>query len=112
MDCIFCMIIKGEIPSKKIYEDDKILSFYDINPEAKVHFLVLPKAHIVSADEINEGNSDIIAHIFTQIPKIAKLAGLTNGYRIINNCGHDACQSVPHIHFHILGGEKLPEHIK
>ncbi len=112
MDCIFCKIVNGEIPSKKIYEDDKIVSFYDINPEAKIHFLVLPKEHIVSADEINEENSGIIAHIFEQIPKIAKLAGLTNGYRIINNCGPDSCQSVPHIHFHILGGEKLPEHIK
>ena len=91
----------------KILGTDTKLSLMVTTP-----FLVLPKAHIVSADEINEGNSDIIAHIFTQIPKIAKLAGLTNGYRIINNCGPDSCQSVPHIHFHVLGGEKLPEHIK
>ena len=112
MDCIFCKIVNGEIPSNKIYEDDKIVSFYDINPEAKIHFLVLPKAHIASADDINENNSEIVAHIFANIPKIAKMAGLTNGYRVITNSGPDSCQSVPHIHFHVIGGEKLPEHIK
>ena len=112
MDCLFCKIINGEIPSKKIYEDEKILAFYDINPEAKVHFLVLPKEHICCADKIDSSNSHLIAYIFEKIPEISKLVGITNGYRIINNCGDDACQSVKHIHFHVLGGEKLPEHIK
>ncbi|MBE6624229.1 MAG: histidine triad nucleotide-binding protein [Ruminococcaceae bacterium] len=112
MDCLFCKIVNGEIPSSKVYEDEKILAFYDISPEAKIHFLVVPKTHICCADKIDSTNSHNIAYIFEKIPEIAKLAGITNGYRIINNCGEDACQSVKHIHFHILGGEKLPEHIK
>lgn len=112
MDCIFCKIIKGEIPSNKLYEDDKIIAFHDINPEAKVHFLIVPKEHICCADKIDRSNSAIIAYIFEKIPELARKANLTNGYRIINNCGEDACQSVKHIHFHIIGGEKLPEHIK
>lgn len=112
MDCIFCKIINGEIPSKKLYEDEKILAFYDINPEAKIHFLVVTKEHICCADKIDNSNSHFIAHAFEKIPYIAKTAGLTNGYRIITNSGEDACQSVKHIHFHILGGEKLPEHIR
>ncbi len=112
MDCIFCKIANGEIPSKKVYEDDKILSFYDINPEAKIHVLVIPKEHICCVDAINETNSQIVAYIFEKIPQIAKIAGITNGYRVITNCGEDACQSVKHLHFHILGGEKLPEHIR
>lgn len=112
MDCLFCKIINGDIPSNKIYEDEKILAFYDINPEAKVHFLVVPKLHICCADKIDSTNSAEIAYIFEKIPQIAVHAGITNGYRIINNCGEDACQSVKHIHFHVLGGERLPEHIK
>lgn len=109
MDCIFCKIIDGDIPSKKIYEDDKILAFYDINPQAPVHFLVIPKKHISSADEIDSSNSAEISHIFEKIPQIARDIGLKNGYRIISNCGDDAAQTVKHIHFHILGGRKLPE---
>lgn len=109
MDCIFCKIIGGSIPSKKAYEDDKILAFYDINPQAPVHLLVIPKIHIESADFINECNSGAIAYIFEHIPEIAKKAGITNGYRIISNCGEDAAQSVKHIHFHILGGVKMTE---
>lgn len=112
MDCIFCKIISGEIPSNKLYEDEKIIAFYDINPEAKIHFLVVPRSHICCADKIDSDNSNIIAYIFEAIPMLAKKAGITNGYRIINNCGEDACQSVKHIHFHVLGGEKLPEHIR
>lgn len=108
MDCIFCKIINGEIPSKKIYEDDKILAFYDIMPEAPVHFLVIPKEHIQSANEINEENSDVIAHIFRSIGKIAKDLGIEGtGYRIVNNCGSDAGQTVNHIHFHIMGQREL-----
>jgi len=109
MDCLFCKIIAGSIPSKKAYEDDKCLAFYDIAPQAPVHILVIPKLHIASADEVSAQNSAYVAHIFECIPEIAKAAGLTNGYRVITNCGSDACQSVKHLHFHILGGEQLSE---
>ncbi len=109
MDCIFCKIISGDIPSKKVFEDDKILAFYDIAPQAPVHIVVIPKLHIKSADEVSSDNSEYIAHIFTKIPEIANLGGITNGYRVITNCGHDACQTVPHLHFHILGGKRMAE---
>lgn len=109
MDCLFCRIVEGSIPSNKVYEDDRCLAFFDINPQAPIHVLVIPKQHIASADEINEDNSSDIAHIFEMIPYIAKKAGVKNGYRIISNCGADACQSVKHLHFHILGGKQLPE---
>lgn len=108
MDCTFCKIIAGEIPSTKVYEDERVLAFRDINPEAPVHILVIPKCHIASADEIDSSNADIVAHIFTCIPKIARAEGLENGYRIITNIGEDGGQSVHHMHFHILGGTKLP----
>ncbi len=111
MDCLFCKIVNGQIPSNKIYEDERILAFYDINPEAKIHVLVVPKVHIESANEITADNSCEVAYIFEKIPEITRLAGITNGYRIITNSGADSCQSVMHLHFHILGGEKLPEHI-
>ncbi len=109
MDCIFCKIANGEIPSTKIYEDDKLLAFKDLNPQAKVHVLVIPKEHICCADRIDSTNSSNVALIFEKIPEIAKTAGCTNGYRVITNCGEDGCQSVKHLHFHILGGEKLSE---
>ena len=99
MDCLFCKIIKGEIPSSKVYEDDKCYAFLDIAPQAPVHCLVVPKAHIASVDEINEENSGVVAHIFTVIPKIAKELGLSGGYRIVSNIGDDGCQSVKHLHF-------------
>lgn len=108
-NCIFCKIACGDIPSKKAYEDDKIIAFHDINPQAPVHILVIPKEHIGSADEITAENSGIVAYIFEKIPAIAKAAGITNGYRIISNCGPDACQSVHHLHFHILGGAQLAD---
>lgn len=108
-NCLFCKIAEGAIPSSKVYEDEKILAFRDINPQAPVHILVIPKVHISGADEITGENSGIVAYIFEKIPAIAKSAGLTNGYRIISNCGPDACQSVPHLHFHILGGAKLAD---
>ena len=111
MDCIFCSIIKGDIPSNKVYEDEGCYAFLDINPQAPVHCLVVPKAHISSADEVCESNSGEVAKIFEAIPKIAKVLGLENGYRIISNVGEDGCQSVKHIHFHILGGKKLPENM-
>lgn len=111
MDCLFCKIIAGEIPSAKVYEDDNIYAFKDIAPEAPVHVLIVPKTHIGSCDEITEENSRVVAMIFEKIPVIAKELGLTNGYRIINNCGEDGGQSVKHLHFHLLGGAKLPLHL-
>ncbi len=111
MDCLFCKIIEGAIPSNKVYEDEWCLAFHDINPQTPVHVLVIPKTHIASADEVNTENSEYIAKVFEAIPKVAKLAGLTNGYRVISNCGEDACQSVKHIHFHVMGGRRLPENM-
>ncbi len=111
MDCIFCKILEGTIPSNKVYEDDMILAFRDINPEAKVHVLVIPKLHIPSMDAVTAENSKYVTHIFEKIPMIAKEAGAEGGYRVISNCGPDAAQSVPHLHFHILGGQQLPTHI-
>jgi histidine triad (HIT) family protein len=108
-DCIFCKIIKGEIPSSKVYETEFLYAFRDIAPMAPVHVLVVPKEHIESADGINEENSASVARIFEAIPKIAAAEGLSNGYRVITNCGEDGCQSVKHLHFHILGGKKLPD---
>jgi len=107
MDCIFCKIANGTIPSNKVYEDDKVLAFYDLEPQAPVHFLVIPKEHITSAAEITDENSDIIAHIFSVISKVTKELGLENGYRIVNNCGQDGGQTVPHLHFHVLGKRLL-----
>ena len=109
MDCIFCKIIAGDIPSNKAYEDEYCYAFHDINPQAPVHILVVPKKHIACTDEICSENSIYAAKIFEAIPKIAKDAGLSNGYRVITNCGEDGCQSVKHLHFHIVGGHKLPE---
>ena len=109
MSCIFCMIKNGDIPSKKAYEDEEILAFYDVNPQAPIHILVIPKEHIESVDCITPENSSIVAKIFEKIPQIAKDAGITNGYRVISNCGADACQSVKHLHFHILGGAQLAD---
>ena len=109
MDCIFCKIIAGEIPSTKVYEDESVYAFRDIQPQAPVHVLVVPKKHVASADEINGENAELVAKIFAAIPAIAKAEGLTNGYRVITNCGEDGCQSVKHLHFHVLGGKKLSE---
>ena len=111
MDCLFCAIINGDIPSKKVYEDEYCYAFLDINPQAPVHCLVVPKVHIPSADAINAENSAYVAKIFEAIPKIAKDLGLENGYRLISNVGDDACQSVKHLHYHILGGRKLSENM-
>ncbi len=104
MDCLFCKIIAGEIPSAKVYEDDQVFAFNDIDPQAPVHVLIVPKVHIASADEINSENSAVIAHIFEVAAKIAKEKGLSDGYRIVNNCGDSAGQTVKHIHFHLMGG--------
>lgn len=107
MDCLFCKIVAGEIPSKKLYEDEDIFAFYDISPIAPVHILIVPKEHISSADDINENNAEIVAKIFKVIPLLAKQLGLENGYRVITNCGKDAGQTVPHLHFHLLGGKTM-----
>ena len=107
MDCLFCKIVAGEIPSTKVYEDDLVLAFRDIAPMAPTHILVIPKAHIGSVAEITAENSNVVAHIFQVIPQIAKAEGLDNGYRVVSNCGADAGQTVHHLHFHILGGKQL-----
>jgi len=111
MDCIFCAISEGKIPASKVYEDDLILAFLDIAPQAPVHIVVIPKAHIASSDGINVENSAQIARIFELVPKIARDAGCKNGYRVITNCGPDARQTVSHLHFHILGGVRLPDRL-
>ena len=107
MDCLFCKIIAGDIPSTKVYEDDLVYAFRDINPQAPTHILVIPKAHIDSVNGITAENSAVVARIFEVIPKIAAEEGLTNGYRVVSNCGKDAGQTVFHLHFHILGGKEL-----
>ena len=109
MNCLFCKIIAGEIPSSKVYEDDLVYAFRDIAPQAPTHVLVVPKAHIADCNGITEENSAVVAHIFEVIPRIAVEEGLVNGYRVVSNCGDDGCQSVHHLHFHILGGTKLSE---
>jgi len=107
MDCLFCKIIAGVIPSNKVYEDDSVLAFRDIAPQAPVHILVIPKAHIASASEITGENAAIVAQIFEVIAKIAADEKLSDGFRVISNVGKDAGQTVSHLHFHILGGRKL-----
>lgn len=104
MDCIFCKIAAGEIPSTKVYEDDTVVAFNDLDPQAPVHVLIIPKEHIASAAEINESNSAVVAHIFEVATKIAAEKGLKDGFRIVNNCGDSAGQSVKHLHFHLMGG--------
>lgn len=106
-DCIFCKIADGEIPSEIVYSDDHCVAFRDVNPQAPTHILVIPRKHIKSVNEINEKNSKIIAHIFEVIGKIALEEGLDNGYRVVSNIGEDGQQSVPHLHFHIIGGRSL-----
>ena len=107
MDCLFCKIIAGEIPCAKVYEDDTVFAFRDIEPQAPVHVLIVPKEHIASAKEINETNSAVVAHIFEVAAKIAKEEGLEDGYRIVNNCGDSAGQTVKHLHFHLMGGRNF-----
>ena len=104
MDCLFCKIVNGDIPCGKVYEDEKVLAFRDIEPQAPTHILIIPKEHIKSAAEITSENSAVIAHIFEIAAKIAKDEGLDDGYRIVNNCGDNAGQTVKHLHFHLMGG--------
>lgn len=108
MNCIFCKIINGEIPSQKVYEDDRILAFKDINPAAPIHIVIVPKEHISSANEINDSNNDVVGHIFKVAAALAKENGIAErGYRIVNNCGEEGGQSVNHLHFHLIGGRNL-----
>ena len=105
-ECLFCKIIAGEIPSNKVYEDSQCLAFYDIDPQAPTHFLVIPKVHIPSVAGINEENAAVVAHIFTVIAKVAKDLGL-DSYRVVSNIGDQAGQTVPHLHFHVLAGRDM-----
>ena len=106
-NCLFCKIVKGDIPSTKVYEDELVFAFRDIAPQAPTHILVIPKAHISGCNGVTAENSAVVAHIFEVITQIAAAEGLENGYRVVSNCGEDAGQTVHHLHFHILGGKKL-----
>ena len=111
-DCIFCKIIKGEIPSSKVYEDEEILAFNDINPAAPIHVLVIPKKHITSLAEMEDGDEKVVEKIYKVINQIAEKQGFKeNGYRVIVNCGKDGGQEVGHLHFHLLAGKQLGEKI-
>ncbi len=106
-DCIFCKMVNGQIPTNKVYEDDDILAFYDINPAAPVHFLVIPKKHIESALFIEKQDEKLVGHIICTITNIAKELNLQEGFRIVNNCGNDGGQTVMHLHYHVLGKRSL-----
>lgn len=107
MDCIFCKIVSGEIPSEKVYESDKVIAFKDINPMAPVHILIIPKEHIGGVDELNESNAGIVKDIMLVAKQLAESFNLENGWRIVSNVGEDGGQTVRHLHFHLLGGKKL-----
>ena len=107
-DCLFCKIIAGDIPSTKVYEDDMMLAFRDIDPQAPEHIVIVPKCHITSANDINETNVKYVSHIWEKIPEIAKTLGIDEkGYRVVNNCGKDGGQTVAHLHFHHMGGREF-----
>lgn len=110
-DCLFCKIVKGEIPSEKVYEDEEILAFKDIHPKAPVHLLIIPKKHIDSMKKIEKEDEALIGKIFMVIKELAEQAGLKDGYRIVNNCEKDGGQEVMHLHFHLLGGKELGLHL-
>jgi diadenosine tetraphosphate (Ap4A) HIT family hydrolase len=106
-DCLFCKIIEGKIPSNKVYEDENILCFHDIAPQAPVHVLILPKKHIASMDELSAEDGELIANLLIKIKDIAAQLELENGYRVVNNCGEDGMQTVAHLHFHLLGQRQM-----
>ena len=108
-NCLFCKILKGEIPSARVFENDCVYAFRDINPQAPVHVLVIPKKHLASLDEANLASDAELAGCLRAIREIASQENLSNGYRVVSNCGNDACQSVHHLHFHILGGTQMAE---
>jgi len=106
--CVFCKIVKGEIPAKVVYEDEKVMAFHDINPQAPTHVLVIPKEHIPTVNELEENHKELVGHIFTVIKKIAKEMGIAeSGYRVLVNCNRDGGQEIYHLHFHLLGGKPL-----
>lgn len=107
MNCVFCKIVNGEIPSNKVYEDDYVLAFYDLEPQAPVHVLIIPKEHITSVSQIDNANSSVVAHIFEVAAKIARELGLDDGFRIVTNTGDCAGQTVKHLHFHLMGGRNF-----
>ncbi|WMJ85083.1 histidine triad nucleotide-binding protein [Oscillospiraceae bacterium LTW-04] len=107
MDCLFCKIVAGEIPSTKIYEDDLVLAFRDIDPKAPFHAVVIPKTHLASAADISADNSTVIAHLFEVIAEIARREKLDKGFRVVTNCGEEGGQTVGHLHFHLLAGRNL-----
>ena len=107
MDCLFCNIVKGQIPSEKVYEDNDVYAFKDVNPEAPVHILIIPKRHIISVDELEETDKELVGHIFLVAKKLAKENKLENGYRLVSNIGEEGGQSVKHLHFHLLGGRSF-----
>ena len=109
MDCIFCKIVNGEIPADVVYEDDEIMAFRDLEPQAPVHVLIIPKMHITSLDDADgsDGQKELLGNLMSKIREIAAILGLKTGYRVVNNCGEDALQTVKHIHFHLLGGRKM-----
>lgn len=106
-DCLFCKIVAGDIPSNKVYEDETVLAFRDVNPQAPTHILVIPKAHIANVGEITSETASLAGHCLEVAAIVAKQEGLENGFRVVSNCGDDAGQSVHHLHFHVLGGQKL-----
>lgn len=106
-DCLFCRIIEGEIPSSKVYEDKDMYAFRDIEPQAPAHVLIVPKKHISSLDECSEEDIEILGRILVKVKEIAEIAGITNGYRLVSNCGEDGFQTVEHLHFHLLGGRPM-----
>lgn len=108
-NCLFCKIIAGDIPSAKVYEDEHCYAFRDINPQAPTHILVVPKAHVASIAEADQLTPEALYAVVTAIGKIAQQEGLDSGFRVVSNCGPDACQSVPHLHFHILGGRQMAD---
>ena len=106
-DCVFCKIAEKEIPSNIVYEDDQIICFHDLEPQAPVHVLIIPKKHIASMDDVSADDQQLMGYIMTKVKEIAKTLGLENGYRLVNNCGEDRFQTVKHLHFHLLGKRKM-----
>ena len=108
-NCLFCKILKGEIPSSAVFENDYVYAFRDINPQTPVHILVIPRKHLSSLNDAPSADDRELAECLRAIPRIAAQENLSGGYRVVSNCGPDACQSVPHLHFHILGGTRMGE---
>lgn len=106
-DCVFCKIAEKEIPSNIVYEDDQIICFHDLEPQAPVHVLIIPKKHIASMDDVSADDRQLMGYIMTKVKEIAEILGLENGYRLVNNCGEDGFQTVKHLHFHLLGKRKM-----